>query len=62
MGALCRYPLNPHNRIVLAVPFGFSARISGDYKRTPLFSTDTGAPVADPKVLSLSERAVLNAL
>jgi hypothetical protein len=32
------------------------ARISGDYKRTPLFSLGTGAPVTIPKILSPSER------
>jgi hypothetical protein len=32
------------------------ARISGDYKLTPLFMRDTGAPVATPKILSQSER------
>jgi hypothetical protein len=32
------------------------ARISGDYKRTPLFSPGTGAPVTIPKILSPSER------
>jgi hypothetical protein len=35
------------------------ARISGDYKRTPLFVPHTGAPVAAPKILSPSERAAL---
>ncbi|MGC2029600.1 MAG: DUF6151 family protein [Steroidobacteraceae bacterium] len=35
------------------------ARISGDYKRTPLFLPHTGAPVVAPKVLSQSERAAL---
>ncbi len=37
------------------------ARINGSYKRTPFFSVDTGAPVATPKVLSLSEREALSA-
>jgi hypothetical protein len=32
------------------------ARFSGDYKRTPLFLKDTGAPIAIPKILSRSER------
>jgi hypothetical protein len=31
------------------------ARIGGVYKRTPLFSEDTGNPIAVPKILSLSE-------
>jgi hypothetical protein len=35
------------------------ARISGDYKRTPLFSPHTGAPVATPKILSQTERVEL---
>ena len=32
------------------------ARINGAYMRTPLFSTDTGAPIVTPKVLSPGER------
>jgi Family of unknown function (DUF6151) len=32
------------------------ARINGAYMRTPLFSAQTGAPIATPKVLSPSER------
>jgi hypothetical protein len=35
------------------------ARISGDYKRTPLFLPHNGAPVVAPKVLSQGERAAL---
>jgi hypothetical protein len=31
------------------------ARISGAYRQTPLFSKDTGSPIAVPKILSLSE-------
>ena len=30
--------------------------IDGSYKRTPLFSADTGAPIVTPKVLSPGER------
>ena len=37
------------------------ARITGAYKRTPLFSPDTGAPIAAPKILSTSERAAVYA-
>ena len=32
------------------------ARLNGAYRRTPLFSPDTGAPIVTPKVLSLGER------
>jgi hypothetical protein len=32
------------------------ARIDGSYKRTALFSVDTGAPIVTPKVLNRSER------
>jgi hypothetical protein len=32
------------------------ARIDGSYKRTALFSVDTGAPIVAPKVLNRSER------
>ena len=32
------------------------ARVTGAYKRTPLFSPDTGAPIATPKILSAAER------
>jgi len=35
------------------------ARISGDYKRTPLFLPHIGVPVVTPKVLSQGERAAL---
>jgi hypothetical protein len=35
------------------------ARISGDYKRTALFSPDTGDPVVAPKTLSQSDRQAL---
>jgi len=35
------------------------ARITGTYKRTPLFSPDTGAPIATPKILSAAERAAV---
>jgi hypothetical protein len=39
------------------------ARLSGDYKRTPLFLKDTGAPISAPKILSRNEReAVRNAV
>jgi uncharacterized protein DUF6151 len=31
------------------------ARFNGDYKRTPLFHSDTGTPVATPRVLSNAE-------
>lgn len=42
--------------ILRFIPMLTGARISGDYKRTPLFSADTGSPVVAPKVLSPSER------
>jgi Family of unknown function (DUF6151) len=32
------------------------ARMNGSYRRTPLFSVDTGAPIVAPKILSPSER------
>lgn len=39
------------------------ARISGAYRRTPLFSKDTGNPIAVPKILGLSElQTVRNAV
>jgi hypothetical protein len=39
------------------------ARITGDYKHTPLFSADTRAPVVTPRVLSADEHArVMNAV
>ena len=31
------------------------ARFNGDYKRTPLFRADTGAPVVEPRVLTSGE-------
>ena len=33
------------------------ARFNGDYKRTPFFRADTGAPIATPRVLSSAEHA-----
>jgi hypothetical protein len=39
------------------------ARLSGDYKRTPFFHPDTGAPVVTPRVLGSEEHArVMTAL
>jgi hypothetical protein len=39
------------------------ARFNGDYKRTPLFRVDTGAPVVTPRVLSSAEHeSVMNAV
>jgi hypothetical protein len=35
------------------------ARLNGDYKLTPFFRADTGAPVVTPHVLSSEERARL---
>jgi hypothetical protein len=37
------------------------ARLNGAYRRTPLFSADTGAPIVTPKVLSPSERGAVYA-
>lgn len=34
-----------------------TARLSGLWRQTPFFDTETGAPVAEPKVLSKEERA-----
>jgi hypothetical protein len=33
------------------------ARLNGDYKRTPFFRADTGAPIVTPRVLTRAERA-----
>lgn len=38
------------------------ARSSGDYKRTPFFRADTGAPVVTPRVLDSAERARVMAI
>ena len=35
------------------------SRINGDYKRSPFFAADTGAPIVTPRVLSLAERTTL---
>jgi hypothetical protein len=44
------------------IPMVMRVRINGDYRRTPFFSADTGAPVATAKILSRGERdAVLAA-
>lgn len=52
----------PKNRGVSTVVFWFfattvKARINGDYKRTPFFHADTGAPIVTPRVLSAEELA-----
>jgi hypothetical protein len=38
------------------------ARLNGAYKRTPLFSTDSGAAIVTPKILSDNERKAVYAL
>jgi hypothetical protein len=35
------------------------ARINGDYRRTPFFRMDTGAPLVSPRVLSNAEFATV---
>jgi len=35
------------------------ARLNGDYKRSPFFVADTGAPIVTPRVLSMAERTSL---
>jgi hypothetical protein len=37
------------------------ARLNGDYKRTPFFHVDTGAPITSPEVLSDEEHTKLMA-
>jgi hypothetical protein len=37
------------------IPAMIKVRIDGGYKRTPFFHIDSGAPVAQPKVLSAAE-------
>jgi hypothetical protein len=37
------------------IPVMIKARIDGGYKKTPFFNIDSGAPVAQPKVLSAEE-------
>jgi hypothetical protein len=34
-----------------------SARVSGDYRNTPLFDRRTGRPIVEPRILSLEQRA-----
>ena len=38
------------------------ARLNGDYKRTPFFAADSGAPVVTPRVLSAEEHAKVMAV
>jgi Family of unknown function (DUF6151) len=57
-------PVKPHSVAMVAgivrfIAMMMRARISGDYKRTPLFLKDTGAPIAVPKILSRSERETI---
>jgi hypothetical protein len=42
-----------------AIHFILLARLSGDYRRTPLFRSEDGAPIADPRVLTSAERSEL---
>ena len=37
------------------IPAMIKARLDGGYKKTPFFNMDSGAPVAQPKVLSAAE-------
>jgi hypothetical protein len=49
--------------VILRRLFGrqISARLSGDYRNTPLFDRATGSPIVAPDVLSSEERAVADA-
>ena len=49
-------PLAMTSGILRMIAMLTRARITGAYKRTPLFSPDTGAPIATPKILSAAER------
>jgi hypothetical protein len=59
-------PVNPSKIAWIAGVLRFikmvaSARFDGSFKRTPLFSSATGAPIVVPEVLSVSERERLRA-
>jgi hypothetical protein len=52
-------PLAMMGAILRLIAMVGGARITGTYKRTPLFSPDTGAPITTPKILSAAERAAV---
>jgi hypothetical protein len=61
-GTVKSRPLAMIAGILRFIPMMMRVRINGDYRRTPFFAADTGAPVAAPKILSAGEReAVLAA-
>jgi hypothetical protein len=53
------HPLATITGIVRFMAMMLRARISGDYKRTPLFVPETGAPVASPRILNPTDREAL---
>jgi len=59
-------PVNPSKIAWIAGVLRFvkmvaRARFDGSFKRTPLFSSETGAPIVVPKVLTTAEREQLRA-
>lgn len=58
-GVVKSNPLAMMGAILRLIAMVGGARITGTYKRTPLFSPDTGAPIATPKILSAAERAAV---
>jgi uncharacterized protein DUF6151 len=55
-GGVKSNPLAMTSGILRMIAMLTRARITGAYKRTPLFSPDTGAPIVTPKILSVAER------
>jgi hypothetical protein len=60
------HPVNPSKIAWIAGVLRFlkmvaGARFDGSFRRTPLFSPETGAPIVVPKVLSAAERQRLRA-
>jgi len=55
-GGVKSNPLAMTSGILRMIAMLTRARVTGAYKRTPLFSPDTGAPIATPKILSAAER------
>jgi hypothetical protein len=55
-GGVKSNPLAMTSGILRMIAMLTRARVTGAYKRTPLFSPDTGAPIATPKILSAAAR------
>jgi hypothetical protein len=60
-GVVDSHPVATIAGILRLIAMIMRARINGAYRRTPLFSVHTGAPIVPPRVLSPSERDAIYA-